>query len=91
MKQPNRDRPLPPVYSFILKTEWMRRFTWKERLAIIFGSPLVVMIGIATRHNPGQHQPLIMGKVSKALTPDAHMRNVINNMIVRQDKEIQKP
>ena len=82
----SKGKPVPTVYRHVIKVEWYRRFTWSERLAILFGSGLVVMEGIATQHSPGAFQPLLIGKVTKSTTPDDFMRSVCENMIEEREK-----
>lgn len=72
---------MPSIYRQILKTEWFRQFTFRERIAILFGANLVVMIGVATRHRVGEFQPMVIGKVSKHSTPDEHMRECVEGML----------
>jgi len=81
------EKHVPTVYRKILKLEWVRSFSIKERLAILFGSQLVVMIGIATEHGPGKFQPILLGKVTKQTSPDEYMRHIVETMIEeRRDK-----
>src|SRR5688572_30453003 len=75
------ERKVPTQYRDLIKCEWQRRFTFWERIGILFGSTLLVQIGIATQHRTGKFQPLILGKVSKATTPDERHREIIENMI----------
>jgi len=81
-----KGKPVETVYGHVLKVEWLRQFSWGERLAILFGSNLVVQFGCATKHNPGAYQPLILGKVTHEKTPDAFMQSVIANMIEEKVK-----
>lgn len=80
-------RPAPEVYRHIIKNEWFREFTIRERLAILFGCNMVVMIGIATRHNPGAMQPLVLGRVSYQKNATDYMKSIVEGMLEeRQSK-----
>ena len=81
-----KGKPEPTVYAHVIKVEWLRQFSWGERLAILFGSNLVVQFGCATKHNPGAYQPLILGKVTHEKTPDAYMSSVVADMIEEKVK-----
>jgi len=80
----SRAREVPTVFRSSLKVEWFRKFGLRERLAILFGHNLVVMIGIATQHSPGKIQPLIVGRVSRQLNATEHMKHVVENMLEEQ-------
>lgn len=84
MSNTTHGKPMPVEYNYIMKCEWFRTFTLWQRIGILFGSGLVVQIGIVTRHNPGPFQPLILGHVSKDMTPDAHHERIINNMLAEK-------
>lgn len=62
--------------------EWFRKFTLRERLLLIFGHNMVVMIGVACQHSPGTFQPMIIGKCSKNQTPDQQMRENVDHLLV---------
>lgn len=84
----SKARTLPTMFKHIVKVEWYRRFTLRERIAILFGANFVAMIGVATQHSPGSLQPLIVGNVSKHTTPDSHMRECIENMLEKRDSPL---
>lgn len=75
------ERKVPTVYRQVVKLEWMRTFSPWERICILFGSSLIVQVGIAVQHSPGAIQPLFLGKVSKQTTPDGRHEEIINNML----------
>lgn len=74
-------KPVPTVFKHIIKIEYFRRFSFRERIAILFGSGIVLQIGCATQHSPGVFQPLILGKVTKETSPDSYMRKICDDMI----------
>lgn len=78
----------PVEYRHIIKVEWFRKFTLWDRIRILFGYSLVVQVGVATRHNPGPFQPLILGTVSKTLTADERNREIIENMIAAKKQSL---
>lgn len=86
-KEPPRGRPVDQPFREVIHWEWVRRFPWWERLLIVVGHPLVVHIGVATRHKVGEFQPICIGKLSRYGTPDAHMQEVCRNMIETKEKE----
>jgi len=65
-----RELALPVQCKHLMSADWFRRFTLKERLEIMFGFNLNVMIRIPTQHHPGQFNPLIAGHTSKLVKPD---------------------
>lgn len=74
---------MPVVYRHLVKIEWFRTFTWRERLAIAMGANLVVLGGVACERDPGREPaPAMFGQVSKHTTPDGHMREAVENMLV---------
>lgn len=85
------ERVMPVVYrGGIIKVEWFRKFTFRERLAIMFGANFTTMTGIACQHKAGAYQPMIVGKVSKHPSPDEHMREAIENMLLDKESPITK-
>jgi hypothetical protein len=80
--------PVPTTFKHIVKIEWCRSFpTWSERLKVLFGGNLVVMIGVATQHNPGTFQPLILGKVTNDKSPTDYMKRVVEGMIEERHQQ----
>lgn len=83
--QPQRaERKVPTVFRHVIKTEWFRKFSIKDRFKILFGCNLVVAIGVPCQHNPGEIQPVILGKVTKQISADEHQRDVMNNLLVEK-------
>lgn len=70
-------RLLPVKFAHVIKCEYFRRFTFIERLKLLLGYNVVVMCGIAVRHNPGVAHPKFISQVSKHTEPSNHMREVI--------------
>ena len=60
-------RELPTIYKEVTKVEWFRTFPLRQRLAILFGAPLLVVIRIATQHRTGRFQPAIAGLLCKSI------------------------
>ena len=54
MKTKPLDRPLPPVYKFVIHQEFLRKLRWKERLQILFGYRLKIRLKMATMHHCGK-------------------------------------
>lgn len=50
-------RPLPPKYKHIFESQWLRRFTWKERFWIFLGCPVRLDLTALTEHSPGKIKP----------------------------------
>ena len=84
----DKGKPLPVVYEHILKCEWTRTFPFWQRIGILFGSSLVVQIGIVTRHDPGPWQPLILGNLSTATDAEARHREIIENMLAAKKESL---
>lgn len=77
-----RDREVPTKYEHVIKWEWHRAFTLRERLKILIGYNLVALNAAAVRHNPGQpFHPKTFAALSKQLTPDDHMRQVVTDQM----------
>ncbi len=66
-------KPLPPSFRHVMRFDWFREFTWAERLKILFGGNLFVLIRIPTLHNPGQSAPIIAGEVTKHQTASSQV------------------
>lgn len=87
----SKQRELPVLYKGgIIKLEWFRKFTWRERFALLFGANFVVMVGVACEHRAGRFQPMIAGQCSKHTTPDNHMREAIDNMLAADKSPVVK-
>jgi hypothetical protein len=85
----SRARVLPVKYKGgIIKLEWFRKFTFRERIMLLFGANFVVMVGVACEHSAGRWQPMIAGQCSKHTTPDDHMREAIENMIAPENNPV---
>ncbi len=65
-----KDRVLPVQCNHLLSADWFRRFTLSERIRILFGFNLIVLIRIPTQHHPGQFKPVVAGHTTKFLKPD---------------------
>jgi hypothetical protein len=85
----SKARVMPTLYKGgIIKIEWFRKFTWRERFAIFFGANFVLMIGVACKHNVGSFQPMVVGKCSKNTTPDNEMKEAIENMAAPENHPV---
>lgn len=82
-----RGQEMPVVYRHILKTDWLRTFSFKERVKILLGCSLVVAVRIVTQHSPGKIQPVIAGEVSDATEPSERLRTQLDNILVPQQEE----
>lgn len=63
------DAPAPKLFRHVIEVDWFRKFTWPERLHILLGCNLNVLIRIPTLHKPGEHSPIVIGEVSDAQSP----------------------
>jgi hypothetical protein len=75
-------KAMPVVYRHLVKAEWFRTFTWRERFALLFGANVVVLAGVACEKDPGKEPvPVFFGAVSKHTTADGHMREALENVL----------
>lgn len=52
--------------GYLMKWEWHRKFTWRDRFAIFFGRKnLLILVGVAMRNNCGNFQPTMLGYTTK--------------------------
>jgi hypothetical protein len=61
----SKGRVLPPAFRHITEVDWNRRFSWKERLQILFGYTLNVMVRIPSLHKPGVIASIVMAETSQ--------------------------
>ena len=80
------EREMPVVYRHILSAEWVREFPLKDRIKILFGATLKVVIKIATANSPGKFQPVIAGEVSNLMTARAHLKEQMKQVLVEQKR-----
>lgn len=78
---------VPEVFRHVIKVDWFREFTLKERLAILFGANLRVFIRIPTRHNPAALQPVIMAELSKYPDAQSEMAAQLENLMIDQEQD----
>lgn len=81
------EKPVPTVWRSEFSFEWFREFTFLERVKILFGCNLVVMVGVATQHSPGKYQPLVMGNVSHERNATEHMKHVCSNLLAEKSSK----
>lgn len=84
-----RGKPVATVFRHVIKAEWFRTFPLKDRLKILFGYNLVVVIGIPTQNNPGVTHPIIVGETTKLKTASDHMQNVVEAMLEEQKPKVE--
>jgi hypothetical protein len=65
--------PVKPAFRHVIEIDWFRQFTWKERMQILLGYQLQVMIRIPTLHKPGVFDRFIKSVVTEETTPHADM------------------
>lgn len=84
MKIPRRpiEREVPTVYQYEIRTDWFREFRWWERLFILFGCNLAVVIRVPTQHNPGKFQPVVAGEVTKQTKASDYLKEQMSNLLV---------
>jgi hypothetical protein len=75
---------MPVVYRHVLSCDWLRTFTFKDRIRILFGCSLVVAIRIACRHDPGLIQPVIAGEVSIETSPSERLKLQMDSILVEE-------
>lgn len=63
--------PAPPIYKCRYDFEWFRKFTWRERLAILLGSNFRLQASFLTSSSMGKVQPVFVGGVTIHKTPEA--------------------
>jgi hypothetical protein len=87
----SKQREMPVIYKGgLIKIEWFRKFTFRERLALLFGANFVVMAGVACEHRVGRFQPIMVGQCSKHTTPDNLMREAVENMVADKESVVAK-
>jgi len=62
-------RPLPPAFRHVIKVDWFRKFTFWERIHILLGCNLLVLVRIPTLHKPGETHPILAAEVADAAQP----------------------
>lgn len=73
-------RPVPQVFRHVIQFDWFRRYTFLERVKILFGFNFMVYVRIPCRHNAASFEPIVKGDVTRHITPD--------DVIVEQMKKI---
>lgn len=63
--------PAPPIYKCRYDFEWFRKFTWRERLAILIGSNFRLQASFLTSSSMGKCNPVFVGGVTIHKTPEA--------------------
>ncbi len=58
--------PAPPVYKCRYDFEWLRVFTWRERIAILFRSNFRLQASFLTSSSMGRIQPVFVGGITVA-------------------------
>lgn len=48
--------PVPIKFKKIMRADFFRKFTWKERLQILLGYRAVITFRVMTEHSPGRFQ-----------------------------------
>jgi len=76
-------RTLPTVYRHVINVDWFRKLTWRERIKILFGYNLNVLIRLRVKHNPGDFDPIIVGEVSPFTQPSELLRDRIETDIAK--------
>lgn len=61
---------MPPIFKCRYDFEWLRIFTWRERIAILFRSNFRLHASFLTSSSQGRVQPVFVGGVTTAQTPD---------------------
>jgi hypothetical protein len=72
---------------FWLPFVYHRRFTFWDRVRILFGRNIVIPMQIACRHSPGEFQPVAICYVTKSTGVEAFMQNEIKLASARYLKE----
>lgn len=62
-------KPLPPVFKYKIEFDYLKKFTWGERIQIFLGKRARLNFQIATMHAPGKYQPLLVFKMTNDLEP----------------------
>lgn len=75
---------VPTVYRHVQNLDWFRVFTWRERIKILFGYNLNVLIRLRVQHNPGDFDPIIAGEVTPYEHPSELLRSRIAEDLAKQ-------
>jgi hypothetical protein len=82
---------VPEKMEHYIKFVWHRKFTFWDRLRILFaGKNLVVPIAVACRNSPGNCQPVAIGYLTKSTDADQFMQNELKLATARYLKETAK-
>jgi hypothetical protein len=63
-------KPAAPVYKCRYDFEWLRVFTWRERIAILCRSNFRLQASFLTSSWMGRVQPVFVGGITVAKTPE---------------------
>lgn len=64
------DRVLPPNYRNEITIDWLRPFTWSERIKLFFGFTIYCRLTLYTEHKPGKWHPKPEVKVTRETDPE---------------------
>lgn len=81
---------VPTVYRHNIQFDWLRTFPFMQRIAILFGAPLHVIVRIPTQHNPGNFQPFCAGIVTKDLNAKSVLKRQMEDILESQKDSIPK-
>jgi hypothetical protein len=84
MKNKPIERETPTVFRHVLGFDWVREFTFKERIKILFGGTLKVVTKVACSNNPGKIQPVIAGEVSNLTSASEHLKQQMKDVLIDQ-------
>ena len=62
--------PKPPVFKCRYDFEWLRTFTWRERLAILCRRNFRLQASFLTSSSMGAVQPVFVGGITTAQSPE---------------------
>lgn len=68
-------REVKPAFRHVMEFDWHRSFTFWERIKILFGYALLVMIRVPTLHKPGELGAIIMGETTEFDKPTEMMKD----------------
>lgn len=77
---------VPPKFCTKIDHEWFRTFSFWDRVKILFGANLQVVICICTEHRPGRFQFLVGGTTSNHTSAVNHLKAQIKEAMDKKQK-----
>lgn len=84
------ERKVPERYTHLLSVDWFRRWTFRERIAILFGCNVAVCIRVACRYSPGAIKPFVRAEVTKQLQASDLLKTQMANALIEANENAGK-